>query len=175
MKSQVFLLCALFLSAGACQGAPDKGAGATPQASQKSPAVRVAKKASSPSTKLPPMLVHKSPTCGCCESWVEHMRKAGFAVEVRNSDDLVATKQRLGVPRGHESCHTAEVGGYVIEGHVPAGDVLRLLAQKPDAKGLALPGMPMGSPGMEMPDGRRQPYTVEIIGRDGTTATFAEH
>ena len=175
MKRQLILLCALVVTAGACQGATDKRATATTETSQGSPAARVAKKAPAPSAKLPPMLVHKSPTCGCCESWVEHMSKAGFAVEVRNSDDLVATKQRLGVPRGHESCHTAEVGGYVIEGHVPAGDVLRLLAQKPDAKGLALPGMPLGSPGMEMPDGRTQPYTVEIIGRDGTTAAFAEH
>ena len=123
----------------------------------------------------PRMIVHKSASCGCCGLWVDHMRAAGFAVEVRNSDDLNPLKERVGVPYGKGSCHTAEVGGYFIEGHVPAEDVKRLIAEKPDAKGLVLPGMPMGSPGMENPDGRIQPYTVELVGRDGTTSAFAEH
>jgi hypothetical protein len=121
------------------------------------------------------MLVHKSESCGCCGLWVDHMRAAGYLVEVRNADDLNPIKERLGVPYGKGSCHTAEVAGYFIEGHVPAADVTRLIEEKPDAAGLVLPGMPMGSPGMESADGSSQPYTVELVRRDGTTAVFAEH
>lgn len=128
-----------------------------------------------PDTTLPHMVVHKSPTCGCCELWVEHMRKAGFEVEVRNSDNLNPLKEQLGIPYGKGSCHTAEVGGYFVEGHVPAEDVKRLLAQKPPAKGLVLPGMPLGSPGMEVPDGTVQRYTVELVDRQGATTAFAQH
>lgn len=124
---------------------------------------------------LPRMVVHKSASCGCCGSWVEHMRAAGFQVDIRESDDLNAVKQRVGVPLGKGSCHTAEVGGYFVEGHVPAQDIKRLLAQQPDAKGLVVPGMPAGSPGMEMPDGTTQPYTVELVGSDGSTTAFSRH
>lgn len=124
---------------------------------------------------LPLVVVHKSPSCGCCVAWVEHMQHAGFAVEVRNVDNLDPVKTRVGVPAGKGSCHTAEVGGYFVEGHVPADDVKRLLAERPDAKGLTVPGMPMGSPGMEVPDGRVQPYTVELVGRDGATSAYAQH
>jgi hypothetical protein len=126
-------------------------------------------------TDAPRMVVHKSASCGCCGLWVDHMRAAGFAVEVRNTDDLNPLKERVGVPYGKGSCHTAEVAGYFVEGHVPAADVKRLIAEKPDAKGLVLPGMPMGSPGMESPDGRVQPFTVQLVARDGTVSTFAEH
>lgn len=118
------------------------------------------------------MIVHKTPTCGCCGLWVEHMQRAGFNVEVRNADDLTPVKTQLGVPYGKGSCHTAEIDGYFIEGHVPAEDVRRLLSERPKARGLALPGMPLGSPGMEMPDGRVQPYTVELVAEDGSTSTF---
>lgn len=121
------------------------------------------------------MVVHKSPTCGCCELWVEHMREAGFHVEVRDSDDLNSIKEQLGVPYGKGSCHTAEVGGYFIEGHVPMEDIKRLLAQKPSAKGLVLPGMPAGSPGMEVPDGTVRPYTVELVDQSGSTVAFSHH
>lgn len=124
---------------------------------------------------LPRMVVHKSASCGCCGSWIDHMRAAGFQVEVRDSDNLNPVKERVGVPLGKGSCHTAEVGGYFVEGHVPAQDIKRLLAQKPDAKGLVLPGMPAGSPGMDMPDGTTQPYTVELVGRDGAITAFARH
>ena len=112
---------------------------------------------------LPLLVVHRSPTCGCCMNWVEHMRHAGFDVEVRNVADMGAVKARLGVPDEMRSCHTAEVGGYFIEGHVPAADIRRLLAERPDAKGLAVPGMPMGSPGMEHPAGHVQPYDVMLV------------
>ncbi|UTA55603.1 DUF411 domain-containing protein [Lysobacter soli] len=124
---------------------------------------------------LPVVQVHKSPTCGCCAVWVDHLRAAGFPVEVHNEDNLNPLKERLGIPYGKGSCHTAVVGGYVIEGHVPAQDIKRLLAESPDAKGLVLPGMPLGSPGMESPDGRSQPYTVELIGLDGSTNAFSQH
>ena len=124
---------------------------------------------------LPIVVVHKSPSCGCCGLWVDHLRAAGFEVQVRDTDDLNPIKESVGVPVGKGSCHTAQVGGYFVEGHVPAEDIKRLLAQKPDAKGLVLPGMPAGSPGMEMPDGSRQPYTVELVGKDGMTTDFASH
>ena len=128
-----------------------------------------------PAQALPLVVVHKSPSCGCCGLWVDHMRQAGFQVEVRDEDNVNPVKERVGVPYGKGACHTAEVAGYFIEGHVPATDVKRLLVEKPDAKGLVLPGMPMGSPGMEMPDGHAEPYTVELVRRDGTTAAFAAH
>ena len=124
---------------------------------------------------LPLVVVHKSPSCGCCVAWVEHMQRAGFVVEVRNVDNLDPVKTRVGVPAGKGSCHTAEVGGYFVEGHVPADDVKRLLTERPDAKGLTVPGMPMGSPGMEVPDGRVQAYTVELVDRDGATSAYAQH
>lgn len=127
------------------------------------------------SDALPRMLVTKSPTCGCCGAWIEHMRHAGFEVDVHDTEDVHSVKEQLGVPFGKGSCHTAQVGGYFIEGHVPAQDVKRLLAEQPDAKGLAVPGMPMGSPGMEMPDGRIQPYVVELVAKDGSTSAFAIH
>lgn len=124
---------------------------------------------------LPLALVHKSPSCGWCGLWVKHLEDSGFQVEVRNSDDVNPVKQRLGVPYGKGSCHTAEIGGYFVEGHVPAEDIKRLLAERPEAKGLVLPGMPMGSPGMESPDGTSQSYTVELVRRDGATSPFSQH
>ena len=125
--------------------------------------------------KLPGVVVHKSPTCGCCNGWVEHMRAAGFDVAVRNEDDMRPVKAHVGVPLAKGSCHTAIVEGYFIEGHVPAEDVKRLLAERPDARGLAVPGMPLGSPGMEVPSGRTQPYAVELVADDGSTTVFARH
>lgn len=124
---------------------------------------------------LPPVVVHKSPSCGCCGEWVEHMRRAGFTVEVRDVDNLDPVKTRVGIPVGMGSCHTAEVDGYFIEGHVPAGDVKRLLTERPAAKGLVLPGMPIGSPGMEHPSGRSEPYTVMLVTADGEAREFARH
>ena len=123
---------------------------------------------------LPLLVVHRSPSCGCCMNWVAHMRHAGFKVEVRNVADMGAVKARLGVPVAMRSCHTAEVGGYFVEGHVPAADIKRLLAERPDAKGLAVPGMPMGSPGMEHPAGHVQPYDVMLVDGDGA-AVHSSH
>lgn len=124
---------------------------------------------------LPLIRVHKSPSCGCCGAWVDHVRAAGFPVEVHDTEDMEAVKDRLGVPAPMMSCHTAEVDGYFVEGHVPAGDIQRLLAEKPRARGIAVPGMPLGSPGMEMPDGRTQPYEVALVGGDGSSETFSRH
>lgn len=106
--------------------------------------------------------VWKSPTCGCCTDWVDHMRQAGFDVAVRNVDDMQPLKTARGVPPQMQSCHTAEVDGYVLEGHVPADAVNRMLAERPQAKGLAVPGMPQGSPGMET--GQKDPYEVVLFG-----------
>ena len=127
------------------------------------------------STGLPALLVHKHESCGCCGAWVDHMRTAGFAVDVRNVEDMQPVKSRLGVPHEMASCHTGEIAGYFNEGHVPAGDIKRLLQERPDAKGLALPGMPVGSPGMEHPEGFRQPYTVVLVGHDGQPRPYSTH
>ena len=129
----------------------------------------------SPVAELPEVLVHKDPNCGCCALWIDHMREEGFKVRVSEEVDMGAVKQRVGVPFGKGSCHTAEVGGYFVEGHVPAQDIKRLLAEKPKAKGLTVPGMPMGSPGMEVPDGSVQPYTVELVTQQGSTLPYAKH
>lgn len=120
------------------------------------------------------MVVTKSPTCGCCTAWVRHIRDAGFLVEAHDvgQDALYALKAQLGVRPEYSSCHTGEIDGYVIEGHVPAEEVSRLLETRPDALGLAVPGMPVGSPGMEM-GARKDPYDVLLIRRDGSSAVFA--
>lgn len=147
----------------------------TPQTPSTTANISPAKPVQPAAAALPLVVVHKSPSCTCCGKWVQHLRQAGFEVDVRNTDDLEPVKNRLGVPYAKHTCHTAQVGGYFVEGHVPVEDVKRLLAEKPQARGLALPGMPAGSPGMEMPDGRHEPYTVELVGRDGTTTAFARH
>jgi hypothetical protein len=121
------------------------------------------------------IVVHKSETCGCCKLWVTHLEKAGFNVEVVNSDNLAAIKERVGIPYGMGSCHTAEVEGYFVEGHVPAADIQRLLRERPAAKGLTVPGMPAGSPGMEIPSGKVDPYDVLLVKKDGSTSVFAHH
>ena len=113
----------------------------------------------------PSLEVYKSPWCGCCGAWVEHMQAAGFAVAVNELDDLAPLKAMLGVAPELQSCHTAVVDGYVVEGHVPAREVTRLLAERPTATGLAVPGMPIGSPGMEQ-DGLREPYEVVLFAAD---------
>jgi hypothetical protein len=120
------------------------------------------------------MTVYKDPSCGCCGKWVEHVEKHGFTVKTVATEDMMAVKKRLGVPDALMSCHTTKVGNYVIEGHVPAADIKRLLAQKPKARGIAVAGMPMGAPGMEHGD-HRQPYSTMLIGTDGKTSVFARH
>jgi len=122
---------------------------------------------------LPTVKVYKSASCGCCSKWVDHMKASGFKVVSQDMDDVTPHKQRLGVPAGMGSCHTAEVGGYLVEGHVPAADVKRLLAEKPKAKGLVSPGMPQSAPGMDMPG--KIPYEVLLVRADGGTVVYARH
>lgn len=117
------------------------------------------------------VVVYKSPTCGCCSKWVRHMKENGFKVEEHNNPNMWPVKKQLGVPAKLQSCHTAVVGGYVIEGHVPADVVARMLKEKPAIKGLAVPGMPMGSPGMEGP--RKDQYNVVTFDENGNTTVYA--
>lgn len=124
---------------------------------------------------LPGVVVYKSESCGCCKLWVQHLEKFGFTTTVHDLYNLNEVKQRVGVPPGKGSCHTAEVDGYFIEGHVPAQDVARLLRERPKAKGLTVPGMPAGSPGMEVPSGEIQRYEVLLVAEDGSTSVFARH
>lgn len=119
--------------------------------------------------------VFKSPTCGCCSKWVEHLNANGFATRVTNLDDLRNLKARDGVPSRLQSCHTAIVEGYVIEGHVPAADMRRLLKERPSIAGLAVPGMPTGSPGMEVAGAKVQPYEVIAFDKQGNTRVFVSH
>lgn len=119
------------------------------------------------------LMVTKTAACGCCGEWVEHMRKAGFDVHVRDVEDVTPTARKLGVPDHLRSCHTSQIGGYAIEGHVPAADVRRLLATKPKAAGIAVPGMVAGSPGMEV--GFSRPYKVLLFDKSGKTRVFATH
>jgi hypothetical protein len=118
------------------------------------------------------MTVYKSPTCGCCKEWIKHVEANGFMVKVFNMDDVTPMKRTAGVPRTMESCHTALVGPYVIEGHVPADLVKKILVEKPQLVGLAVPGMPLGPPGMEQ-SGPARPYKVMAFYIDGTSTVFA--
>jgi Cu/Ag efflux protein CusF len=120
--------------------------------------------------------VWKDPNCGCCQLWVEHLQASGFKVEVRDVGNTAARK-RLGMPEQLGSCHTASVGGYVIEGHVPAAEIQRLLKERPAALGLSVPGMPIGSPGMDGPEykGRKDAYDVLLVQKDGTAKSFQHY
>ena len=126
---------------------------------------------------LPQVTVYKSATCNCCARWVDHMKQAGFPVETRNKADLQAKKEQLSVPERLRSCHTASVDGEVIEGHVPARVVKGYLRgkERKRAKGLAVPGMPVGSPGMEMPNRPAQPYRVIAFQGDGRAGVYSSH
>lgn len=123
---------------------------------------------------LPRIDVYKSPDCGCCGAWVEHLKAAGFPVQVVDVGDTTVVRKRHGLADRFGSCHTGIVDGYVVEGHVPAVEVKRLLALRPQAIGLAVPGMPPGSPGMEVP-GRNDPYDVFLVDRNGRETVFAHY
>lgn len=121
---------------------------------------------------LPSVTVYKSPTCGCCEDWVEHMRESGFDVTSVDTNYMESVKVRAGVKPSLASCHTAQVGGYVIEGHVPAHDVKQLLKSQPELRGLTIPGMPQSAPGMDIPG---TPYEVLSFDEQGNTAVFSRY
>lgn len=125
----------------------------------------------------PAIEVWKSPSCGCCEKWAEYLRENGFDVAAYNSTRgmLAHMKRQMGIGPKLASCHTALIEGYTIEGHVPAEDIKRLLKERPDAIGLAVPEMPLGSPGMEQPDGTTEPYDVLLVKKDGSVEVFAKH
>ncbi len=153
-------------SAGGAETAPrsdTQGGASAPQAQQ------AARPAQGPPVR---MVVYKTPTCGCCKKWVEHVQAAGFQVEVHDTADVTPVKNEHGLPQHLASCHTAIVDGYVIEGHVPADVIRRLLAERPQVAGIAVPGMPMGSPGMEVPGGQAHPYDVIAFARNGTVSVF---
>ena len=120
------------------------------------------------------MIVHKDPNCGCCDVWVDHVRAAGIKAEIVSTNAINRVKARLGVPMALASCHTAEIDGYVIEGHVPAAEILRLLAERPAGRGLAVPGMPINSPGMEVAGASDESYDVLLFGA-GETRRFASY
>ncbi|HEY6089656.1 MAG TPA: DUF411 domain-containing protein [Gemmatimonadaceae bacterium] len=126
-----------------------------------------------PGSRKPTITVYKDPGCGCCKSWIEHLVKHGYRVDARDTPAMTEVKHTLGVPDALTSCHTAVVHGYLIEGHVPAADIARLLKEKPKVAGLAVPGMPMGSPGMEGP--RKQHYQVLSFDKAGKTKIFASY
>jgi hypothetical protein len=159
--SRLFLFAALLLAACGSPDAPASDAAANASVA-------------SASAELPAMTVYKTPTCGCCSVWAERMAEAGFPVETVDVADLTQTKQALGIPAGAASCHTAVVDGYAVEGHVPADDVKRLLAERPDAIGLAVPGMPIGSPGMEVPGRGADAYDVLLV-RRGETSVYSSY
>lgn len=128
----------------------------------------------SSSTDQPTVTVYKSPSCNCCSDWVDYMRDQGFPVEIESKLNLNPVKSQIGIPSSLEACHTAVVENYVVEGHVPAEEVRRLLREKPDVKGLAVPGMPVGSPGMEQ-GSRVEPYNVVAFTSEGETSVFAQY
>jgi len=123
----------------------------------------------------PTVRVYKSPTCGCCANWVKHLQQHGFTTQVTETDDVADIKAKNNVPSRVQSCHTAIVDGYVLEGHVPAADVQRLLKERPAVVGLAVPGMPIGSPGMEVPNVKPQAYNVIAFDKQGQLKIYASH
>jgi len=125
---------------------------------------------------VPPMEVWKSPSCGCCKDWIAILQREGFKVQTFDEGNNAA-RARFGLPARYGSCHTARIGGYVVEGHVPVREIRRLLAEKPDAIGIAVPGMPVGSPGMDGPEygGRLDPYDVLLVHRDGSSRVYASY
>lgn len=125
-------------------------------------------------SSLPEVEVFKNPDCGCCGAWVEHLKAAGFPVKVHETPDTSTVRKRHGIPDEFGSCHTGLVSGYAVEGHVPAEDIKRLLAKKPAAAGLSVPGMPVGSPGMEV-GSRKDPYQVLLIDKAGRSSVFATY
>lgn len=117
--------------------------------------------------------VYKSPSCGCCGNWAMHLRQNGFDVSIKNIEDVDPVKKQAGIPNDLESCHTAFVAGYVVEGHVPAENIRKILAERPKIKGLAVPGMPSSAPGMDGPD--PEPYTVYSFDADGKAKVYASY
>lgn len=187
VQTLAILPAALLIAACSRQNAPGNGAawGAeraaaaapaaapTTVAAAATPALASAQAAPVPGADT--ITVYKDPNCGCCGKWVDNMRANGFTVVTIDQPDMAPIKQRYGVANDVASCHTARVGGYVVEGHVPASDIRRLLAERPKITGIAAPGMPMGAPGMEMPGMKADTYDVVAFDSAGARSLFAEH
>ena len=152
--------------------AQDGSAEATPDVAGEATTTLAASPARTVADALPKALVYKTPSCGCCSLWVDHMREAGFEVDARDLNDIIPVKIDAGVPPRMSSCHTTLIDGYVVEGHIPAEHVKRLLEERPDVVGIAVPGMPIGSPGMEGIGAR--PYQVLSWDRQGNVEVYAE-
>jgi len=166
-------LLALAACSSSARSTADSTSPASAPAAVAAPASAVTAAAASPATATPTLVVYKTPTCGCCKGWVKSMEAAGFKVEVHDLADLAPIKHAAGVPDELQACHTARIGGYVVEGHVPPEDIRRLLAERPDIAGIATPGMPMGSPGME--GAYKDRYDVMTFGGNGRSTVFASH
>ncbi|MBM4183142.1 MAG: DUF411 domain-containing protein [Gemmatimonadetes bacterium] len=167
MRRLDFLALALLAACGTADATPDASATADAGGSLVA--------ATAEQQQLPSVLVYKTATCGCCHGWVEHMQAAGFTVDARDvpgNVELMGIKADAGVPAEMSSCHTSLIDGYVVEGHVPADQVKRLLAERPSIVGIAAPGMPAGSPGMDIPNS--PPYDIIAWRADGTRSVFAE-
>jgi hypothetical protein len=137
-------------------------------------AIGVSAQQSAPTAK-PTAVVYKTSSCGCCKMWVEHLKANGFTVEAKDvsADEVRAVSKAAGLKDDDTSCHTAKIGGYIVEGHVPASDIQKMLKEKPAIAGIAAPGMPQGSPGMEQ--GSKEPYDVVAFTKDGKTKLYAKH
>lgn len=163
---------AVFAAAGlalAGCGSPRRNDSGSPEENMAAPA----KGTLAATPQLDSMTVYRDPSCGCCEAWASIASKAGYQVELVDHPDMPIIKRRYGVPEELLSCHTAFVGGYAVEGHVPTEDVKRLLAQRPSGvRGIAVAGMPLGSPGMDVPDGTKQPFQVMMFNAAGAVSTF---
>lgn len=166
------VLLGLFVASAACTGEPSADDTGRQSGKARTAPARVASGVSAEQV-AESLMVYKSPTCECCHRWVEHMQASGFRVVVHDVADVAPIKRQHAIPDELGSCHTALMAGYVLEGHVPAADVKRLLRERPSIVGLAVPGMPAGSPGMEV--GRIDPYDVLAVQRSGAPTVFARH
>ena len=169
MILRIFSIAAMALALVACQPAAETPA---PEQTDGATITPTSAEVQTPPANGPLVTVYKSPTCGCCSLWGEHLEAEGFRVEAIDRTDMGVVKDSLGVPSDLFSCHTATVEGYVVEGHVPAETIRQLLDEKPDARGLAVPGMPIGSPGMEVGD-RVDPYDVLLVDNTGEASVYA--
>lgn len=171
---RIWIACASLVAA-ACATPPAEEPAAAPGASTHAapavPATPVSADAAGVTDTM--MTVYKRADCGCCAKWVEHVEQHGFHVDARDVEDVWPIKEQLGVPERLGTCHTAVIGGYVVEGHVPADIILKMLRERPQIAGIAVAGMPIGSPGMEGDGSRRDRYEVIAIGRDGRTSVYA--
>ena len=175
MNVKAFAFVALALVGGAAVVLGSREPAPRGEGAAAAPVAPVAASLLQPAPGADVIQVYKSPTCGCCGDWIEHLREHGFTVEVIDEPNMFAVKSELGLPRELASCHTARIAGYLVEGHVPAQDIQRLLEERPRVAGLAVPGMPVGSPGMEVPGQPADPYDVVAFEASGSTSVWSSY